>query len=109
MIPSDDNVVVADAALQEVVEGLFEAQVQLGAAHVGVGGTLQQACVADEIALHALAATLDHCHVHGVKDALDGDTAQRLVVVTHDVAVGHCGRDGAVGKYHFVGSIVQYL
>ena len=109
MVAAHDDVVVADAALQEVVQWLLEAQVQLGAAHVGVGGALQQARAADEVVLHAPAAALDDGHVHGVKNALDGDTAQRLVVVAHDVAVGHRGSDGAVGKHHLVGGVAQYL
>ena len=82
---------------------------QLGAAHVGVGGALQQARVTDEVVLHAPSATLDDGHVHGVENALDGDTAQRLVVVAHDVAVGHRWGDGAMGKHHLMGGIIQYL
>ena len=109
MVATDDDVVVADAALQEVVERLLQTQVQLGAAHVGVGGALQQTCLADEVVFHARPAALDHGDIHRVEDALDGDAAERLVVVTHDVAVGHRGGDGAMGKYHLTGVVVQNL
>ena len=109
MVAANDDVVVADAALEEIVEGLVEAQVQLGAAHVGVGGALEQPGPGDEVAFHGLAATLDHRDIHRVEDALDSHTAQRLIVVAHNVAVGHRRSNGAVGEHHLAGGVVQNL